>query len=168
MQKRKNFLPKSNGITLIALVVTIIILLILAGITLKLINGGDGIIIQARWAEFVTEYEKLDEQKELYAAGKQMDKLSESISKPNWRSLFTNVSYAIEPSETLYPVDLNQPFSIWDTVDTLKNTICYVENLQFSELFDKSKVDLYRVDLTLIPKIELRRDYIINIVTGMA
>ncbi len=167
MQKRKNFLPKSNGITLITLVVTIIILLILAGVTLKLLNSGDGIIIQARWAEFVTEYEKLDEQKELYAAGKQMDKLSEPISKPNWRSLFTNVSYAIEPSETLYPVDLNQPFSIWDTVDTLKNTICYVENLQFSELFDKSKVDLYRVDLTLIPKIELRRDYIINIVTGM-
>ena len=96
-----------------------------------------------------------------------MDKLSEPISKPNWRSLFTNISYAVEPSETLYPVDLNQPFSIWDTVDTLKNTICYVENLQFSELFDKSKVDLYRVDLTLIPKIELRRDYIINIVTGM-
>ena len=96
-----------------------------------------------------------------------MDKLSEPISKPNWRSLFNNISYAVEPTETLYPVNLNEPFSIWDTVDTLKNTICYVENLQFSELFDKSKVDLYRVDLTLIPKIELRRDYIINIVTGM-
>ena len=167
MQKRKSFWRTDNGITLIALVVTIIILLILAGVTLKLINSDNGIIAQARWAEFVTEYEKLDEQKELYVAGKQMDKLSEEYSKADWRSLFSNISYALDVPETMYPVDLNQPFSTWDAVDTLQDTICYVENLQYSELFDKSKVDLYRVDLTLIPKIELRRDYIINIVTGM-
>ena len=55
-----------------------------------------------------------------------MDKLSEEYSKVDWCSLFTNVSYALDVPETMYPVDLNQPFSIWDTLDTLKVTICYV------------------------------------------
>lgn len=157
----------SNGITLIALVVTIIILLILAGISLKLISGGDGIMVEAQWSEFVAEYTKLDEQKELYVAGKQMDKLSEEVSKVNWRSLFTNVSYALDMPDTMYPVDLEQPFSIFETADTLQATICHVENLQKAQLFDKSKVDLYRVDMSLLPNVEVRRSYVINIVSGM-
>ncbi len=160
-------IKNNNGITLIALVVTIIVLLILAGISLKLINGGDGIMVEAQWSEFVAEYTKLDEQKELYVAGKQMDKLSEEVSKVNWRSLFTNVSYALDVPDTIYPVDLEQSFSIFEAVDTLQATICYVENLQKAQLFDKSKVDLYRVDMSLLPNVEVRRSYVINIVSGM-
>ena len=38
---------KQKGITLIALIVTIIVLLILAGVSLRLIAGGDGIMIRA-------------------------------------------------------------------------------------------------------------------------
>jgi len=47
---------KSAGITLIALVITIIILLILAGITLSTLAGRRGIIKQAQGAE--TEHNK--------------------------------------------------------------------------------------------------------------
>lgn len=45
--KQKN-LQKENGITLIALVVTIIILIILAGISITNLTGRDGIINRAR------------------------------------------------------------------------------------------------------------------------
>lgn len=51
---RKNFLNSQRGITLIALVVTVIVLLILAGVSLKLIAGGDGILGKAEKAVNLT------------------------------------------------------------------------------------------------------------------
>lgn len=42
-----NFTKNSKGITLVALVVTIIVLLILAGVALSLVSGGDGILNRA-------------------------------------------------------------------------------------------------------------------------
>lgn len=53
--KRKK-LRKSNGITLIALVVTIVVLLILAGVSINLVIGNNGIITKAGDAK--TEYEQ--------------------------------------------------------------------------------------------------------------
>ena len=53
--KRKGNLKQSRGITIIALVVTIIILLILAGITIGTITGDNGIINKAQSAKEETE-----------------------------------------------------------------------------------------------------------------
>ena len=56
MEKFKNNIRKGNkGITLIALVITIIILLILAGITIGLVTGDNGILAQATRAKEETE-----------------------------------------------------------------------------------------------------------------
>ena len=46
----KNYAKKQKGITLIALVVTIVILLILAGISLNIVLGNNGIITKAQEA----------------------------------------------------------------------------------------------------------------------
>ena len=54
MNKRENYI-KSNGITLIALVITIIVMLILAGISLNLTIGENGILAQARNAKIAQE-----------------------------------------------------------------------------------------------------------------
>ena len=54
-----------RGITLIALVVTIIVLLILAGITLSMITGDNGIIKQAKGAKQQTEIQGYKEELEL-------------------------------------------------------------------------------------------------------
>ena len=43
-------MKKQNGITLIALVITIIVLLILAGVTISLVIGDNGILTQATLA----------------------------------------------------------------------------------------------------------------------
>lgn len=50
-----------KGITLMALVITIIVLLILASITITTISGDNGILTNAVWAAFATEMTELDE-----------------------------------------------------------------------------------------------------------
>ena len=47
---------KESGITLIALVITIVVLLILAGVTIGTLTGNSGIIIQAQNAKENTQY----------------------------------------------------------------------------------------------------------------
>ena len=58
---------KNQGITLIALVVTIVVLLILAGITLTIVFGENGIIHQAKKAE---QSQKLAEYKDIFELAK--------------------------------------------------------------------------------------------------
>ena len=64
MQKRKVNI-KEKGITLVALVVTIIIILILAGITINMIVGENGIIRSAQEAKNTWENAIADDQEEL-------------------------------------------------------------------------------------------------------
>ena len=55
----------NRGITLIALIVTIIILLILAGIALQLVIGESGIIARAQEANFKAKMSSIAEEWEL-------------------------------------------------------------------------------------------------------
>ena len=58
-------LKKESGITLIALVVTIIVLLILAGVSIQMIAGESGILTQAKRAKEETERATEEEQRKL-------------------------------------------------------------------------------------------------------
>ena len=58
----KRNIKQNHGITLIALVVTIIVLLILAGISIGAITGNNGIINQAQNAKDDTQYAQWEEQ----------------------------------------------------------------------------------------------------------
>lgn len=69
---------KAKGITLISLVVTIIIMLILAGVTLNLIAGGDGILGKAETAVNETEKQTAKEIISLKITSKQMDSYAEN------------------------------------------------------------------------------------------
>ena len=60
-----NSLRKERGITLIALVITIIVLLILAGVTIAALSGDNGILQRAAEAKEKTEKAKLEEEKQL-------------------------------------------------------------------------------------------------------
>ena len=55
----------TKGITLIALVITIIILVILAGVSITMLTGNNGILIQAKLAKENTEIAKEQEEKSL-------------------------------------------------------------------------------------------------------
>lgn len=56
---------KNKGISLVALVITIIVLLILAGVTIGTTLGSDGIIAQARFSKWITEYRSVEEAEKL-------------------------------------------------------------------------------------------------------
>ena len=62
-----------SGITLLALVVTIIVLLILAGVTISTINSNNGVLTQAKKATITSDLSKYKEEVELYKASKQME-----------------------------------------------------------------------------------------------
>ena len=61
------------GITLIALVVTIIALLILAGVAINLTIGDNGIITRAQKARLTSELATYKEELEMYEVGKELD-----------------------------------------------------------------------------------------------
>lgn len=54
-----------NGITLVSLVITIIILIILAGVSINLVVGQDGIITKAKQAKENIELAQIEEQTRL-------------------------------------------------------------------------------------------------------
>lgn len=61
IEKIKKSFKTSNGITLIALVITIIVLLILAGISISMLSGDNGILQKATDAKTKTDIEQIKE-----------------------------------------------------------------------------------------------------------
>ena len=66
---RKKSTTKSNGITLIALVITIVVLLILAGVSIATLTGNNGILTQAGVAKETTENKSAEEKVKLAVVG---------------------------------------------------------------------------------------------------
>ena len=58
----KHKLKSPKGITLIALVITIIVLLILAGVSIAMLTGDNGILTQAQNAKNRKQESKIDEE----------------------------------------------------------------------------------------------------------
>ncbi len=71
VQKKKG--TENKGITLVALVITIIVLLILAGVSINLVAGSNGILGKATKAVDVNNMAKIKEEIELKIAELQMD-----------------------------------------------------------------------------------------------
>ena len=68
-----NKIKSTKGITLISLVVTIIILLILAGVTIATLNGDNGLINKAKDAKIKTEIASIKEEIQTNILGKQAE-----------------------------------------------------------------------------------------------
>lgn len=69
----------SSGITLIALIITIIVMLVLAGIVITYLFSDKGPIEHAKFSKFATEFREIEEKVELYAADKQMENLQHNL-----------------------------------------------------------------------------------------
>lgn len=72
--ENESFLKGKSGITLIALVITIIVLLILAGISISSIIGENGIVGKTQKAKIETRIGKIKEERDLWLADVDMDK----------------------------------------------------------------------------------------------
>ncbi len=69
----KEKLRQQKGITLIALIITIIVLLLLAAVTINTLTGENGIITRASDAEVETRAATVEERKNLWKTEKQTD-----------------------------------------------------------------------------------------------
>ena len=79
--KIKKTIKASNGITLIALVITIIVLLILAGISISMLAGDNSILQKATDAKINTEKAQIIENAQTDILGQQTENKSASITK---------------------------------------------------------------------------------------
>ena len=104
MRKQKN---RQKGITLIALVVTIIILIILAGVSISMLVGDNGIITQVQNAKEETENGEKEEKEKLEEAEIAINK----IQKIKFSDAITPTNYGDYIS---YNVDLNSNGDITD------------------------------------------------------
>ena len=75
LNKEKKIIMQRNtkGITLIALVVTVIVLIILAGVSISLVLGENGIVNKAKKAKENTELSKTEEETMLNDLAKQIE-----------------------------------------------------------------------------------------------
>mgnify|MGYP004644319213 CR=1 FL=1 len=74
---------KNSGITLIALVVTIVVLLILAGISISMLTGQNGILNRASEAKEKTEQAKQDEEDKMAAMEAMVQTAGTKVTNPS-------------------------------------------------------------------------------------
>ena len=74
-------LKERKGITQIALVITIIVLLILAGVSIAMLTGQNGILTQAQGAKNKTEYKNAEEKVKLAVMGTRADDGTLTVGK---------------------------------------------------------------------------------------
>ena len=105
MKKNKKILKrKEKGITLIALVITIIVLLILAGVSIAMLTGDNGILTQARNAKEETEKASELEGIQLAVIGSEtkdneyLDILDEESFKKELEKHFGNEELYVHPN----------------------------------------------------------------------
>ena len=93
----KNYIKKSlkasNGITLIALVVTIIILLILAGISISMLSGDNGILQRATQSKEKTERAEIIENAQMDILAKISEKKGENLTASELEEILKSTDY---------------------------------------------------------------------------
>ena len=90
-----------NGVTLISLVITIIILLILAGVTLSLTLGDNGIITQAQKAKEAQEIAAIKEDFQLAILDKELEKGGTGLTKEELEEIAGNYGELQEDGNTI-------------------------------------------------------------------
>ena len=101
---------KEVGITLIALVITVIVLLILAGVTIAALSGDNGILTRAKEAKEKTEQAQDNESKIL----SNMENILESYKFENINTADTNPAGAMPSDGTILENDANKGIVIKD------------------------------------------------------
>ena len=98
-------LIKAKGVTLISLVITIIILLILAGVTLSLTLGDNGIITQAQKAKEAGEIAAIKEDFQLAILDKELEKGGTGLTQEELEEIAGNYGELQEDGNTIITDD---------------------------------------------------------------
>lgn len=143
---RKINLKSINGVTLIALVITIIVLLILAGVSIAMLTGDNGILTQVNKAKGQTVNEGLKEEIQLAITSKKMlDKVNKSGNLEKELKKIDNVvveklandTYSVKRDNTEYTIYedgtiIEGKLKVWDGAEEepvkLSDTEYNIEN----------------------------------------
>ena len=138
---------KNNGITLIALVVTIIVLLILAGVSISMLTGNNGIITQAQKAKRETEESQEKENLEIAVASSQIkDTDTLGITKENLENAIkeqfgNNKNFSIEDNgDGSFLVSMNDTDRIYYVDETGK----IIENNKILKISTEDELKKFR------------------------
>ena len=159
----KQLIKTSNGVTLIALVITIIVLLILAGVVIATLTGDNGILTKARTAQTTTNEKDEEEQIKIgYSeyliadqTGKQADfKVSGATvtgNKGDWKIKFdkTEKEYYFDGNtitkdvwkqdgDTITNIETNQTLKVGDYVDYDPTLEANANDLTYTSTADKT------------------------------
>ena len=113
---KSNYIEKSekdNGITLMALVITVIIIIILATVTLNFTFGEDGIITKANQAKYMAELSTYKEELSMWQMGKSME--HEEFEAGTLVAGENSLTYAVGNQEVTGG-------NIYDVIQSLRNS----------------------------------------------
>ena len=142
-------LKEKQGITLIALVITIVVLLILAGVSIAMLTGDNGILKQAAKAKEETEKAKTNEQTDL---AKMEDLINESVNGSVVQQVTDTSPGVLEGSGTAQdPYTINSiedlvvfAYNVTEGTNYSGQTVKLGTSLDFNST--KSYVDPFRTD----------------------
>ncbi len=161
---------KQKGITLVALVVTIVVLLILSGITITYVMGDNSIFAQAQAAKFKTRWSAYREQVDTYTTWKVASTMNTNISGINSGDTLIELIEIEAEGVDIQPEDVNIPISDIVNVDkkdqkyvvVYHGELCYVKDDRNKEADKEAKW----CEEMGIPVLELKRPSGINIKDG--
>ena len=135
MEKLKK---KQNGITLIALVITIIILLILAGITIATLSGDNGILNKANLAGEETKKKNYEEILKLISHGLRADKITNNWDAKRYLDEFEN---EIKKNETFNESEINRRNDTSIYVITKEEYVYKIteNDIKFNGIYDETE-----------------------------
>ena len=104
-------MKSKKGITLVALIITIIVMVILAGVAISMVAGNDGVVSQSENATQKQNYavaeEKIRTQSEFITQGENAGKIDLAKTEDNINDLGLNEIKEIKSTETLLTIVLN-------------------------------------------------------------
>ena len=133
--KIKNF-DRNKGITLIALVITIIVLLILAGVSIAMLTGENGILTQAQRAKAETEIAEVKERAQMDILDEQTESRTE-LTKSKFIEIL-NKYFKDVPTEENFPEDLTS--LILETKEEYGSHEIKISEIYNGELTVKQKI----------------------------
>lgn len=123
---------KNSGITLIALVVTIIVLLILAGISISMLTGNNGILQKATDAKNLTGSQSVIEQAKTDILGQIAENKGNNISKDQLKTILNKYF------ENISSLELPDNLSDSDIKLNANQTYGGYKNIALSEIYNGS------------------------------
>ena len=137
----KKSLKASNGITLIALVITIIVLLILAGISISMLSGDNSILQKATDAKTRTDRAQIIENAQTDILGQQTDNKSANITKEQLATILNGYFETTNP--TSIPDEVSSEQGHDHELTTLDNKYKIMLSEIFKGKFASEKVETF-------------------------